>query len=117
MRIENLIALGIDSATEDIPKVEHGFGNNLHTVTGVTTDEHASIVVEDFVLKGRKNIVNDVPVVIGVGHTAERSVRVQLGKSTLDEDTLAVRVNVGILIVRVVLGVLRGVGTHNEMLS
>jgi len=74
-------------------------------------------MVENFILKGRKDIVNDIPVVIGIRYTTERGVGVEFSKCSLDEDALTMRVDIRILVVRIVLGVLRGVGTHNEMFS
>ncbi len=117
VRIENLIARGVDSTTEDILKVEYGLVDDLHAVTGVTTDEHTAVMVENLVLKGRKDVINHVPVIVGVGHAAERGVWIKLSERSLDEDALAMRVNAGIFVVRIVLGVLRGVGAHDEMLG
>ena len=74
-------------------------------------------MIEDFVLKGREDVVNDIPVVIGIRYTTERSVGIILGKKFLDENTLPMGVNVGILIIRIVSSIFRGIGTHNEMFS
>ena len=51
--------------------MEYGLGNNLYAITGITTDEHAAIMIEDFVLKGRGDIVNDIPIIVRITYAAE----------------------------------------------
>ena len=118
VRIEDLISLGVNRTTKNVPETEYGLRNDLYTVTAVTTDEEAPVVVENFVLEGRENVVHHVPVIVAVAHATERSVGVEFGEGSLDEDTLTVRVDVLVLVlVAVVPGVEGAVGAHHEMLS
>lgn len=114
--VKDLITLGVSSTSKDVPESKYGLRNDLYAVAGITTDEQASLVVHNFILQGREDVVHDVPVVVGVADTTEGSLRVEFGKESLEEDTLTIRVNVRILVVLVVLDVLRTVGTHDEVL-
>ena len=85
------------------PQLENGLGNNLNAIAGVTTHKHTAIVVHNLVSQLRKNIVNDIPVVIGIENCGKTCVWINLGKQSAQESNF-VSVN-------------RIVGTHNRMLG
>ena len=117
VRIEDLIALGVNRTTKDVPEAEYGLRNDFHAVTAVATDQEASLVVEKFVLEGREDVVDHVPVVVAVADTAERGFGVKLGESPLDEHTFTARVDVSVLVVGVRSDVVGAVRAHHEMLG
>ena len=103
MGIQHLVALGIDSAAKLIPKLEYSLGNNLDTIAGVATHEHATVMVHDFFLDLGQNIVNNVPIVIGIQNGGETGVGIDFGQQTLQKRNL--------------IAVNRIVGTHDGMFS
>ena len=86
-----------------LPQLEHSLGYDFNAITGVTTHKHTAIVVHNLVSQLRKNIVNDVPVIVRVKNCGETGVGVNLGQQTAQESNF-VSVN-------------RIVGTHNRMFS
>ena len=116
--VQHLVALLVDRSTEDVPQLEHGLRNNLNGVfTAVATNYQGSVMVKDFLLEGGQDVLNDIPIVVGVHHAGAGGIREKFGQQTLDEHTLTVRVNVLVLIlaVGVLVNVNGRVGTHNEM--
>ena len=103
VRVKNLVTLAVDSAAEMLPQLEHSLGYDFNTITGVTTHKHTAIVVHNLISQLRKNIVNDVPVIVRVKNCGETGVGVNLGQQTAQESNF-VSVN-------------RIVGTHNRVFS
>ena len=115
--VKDLIALGVSSTSKSLPEFKYGLRNHLHAVARITPHKEATVMGQNLVLQRREDVLHDVPIVIAIAHAAERSVRVEFGEESLEEDALAVRVNVRVFVVRVVPGVLRAVGTHDEVLG
>ena len=88
MRIEHLVALTVDCSAEDVPQMVDSLRNDFDRVTRITTDQQRTIMSHDFILELRQDIIDQIPVVVGIRHHAETHIRIQLGQRPADKSDL-----------------------------
>nr|DAO54287.1 MAG TPA: hypothetical protein [Caudoviricetes sp.] len=96
MRVKHLIALGVDGAAELVPQVVDGLSNDFDRVAGIAADEQSAIMVEDLIMQLGQDVIDQVPVIVGIGHDGETGIGVQLGQqATQHRDFIAIHSEVG----------------------
>ena len=88
MRIEHLVALTVDCAAEDIPQMIDRLRDDFDRVARVATDQQRTIMSHDFILELRQDIIDQIPVIIGVRHHTEAHIGIQLRQRPADESDL-----------------------------